>query len=137
GAPPGGPGRLGELWPAERNDHVGHARRHNLLSRLEAVRDALRAQASLLQGPILELHSDVVVGHAVEPERLHLEDHRDLLAYHRRHPTPAAPGALRTSSSSSFQKDTWMRTCPGSRIASSTRGCRRTPRRIRWEPAHA
>src|SRR5439155_16128504 len=58
---------------------VGHPRRQNPLSRLEVVGDALRAQASLLDGPIGEPYGHVAVGHAVEPERLHLQYHRLLL----------------------------------------------------------
>ena len=65
-------GRQDGLWPAKRYDHRGHPRRQNPLPRLEVVGDALRAQASLLDGPIGELYGHVAVGHAVEPERLHL-----------------------------------------------------------------
>ncbi len=55
-------GRDDGLGPAERDKHVGRPGGQDSLPRLEAVGDALRAQASLLDGPIGELHGDVVVG---------------------------------------------------------------------------
>jgi hypothetical protein len=75
-------GQVDGLRSSERDDHVGRPRDQDPLSGSEAIGDALRAQTSLLDGPISELHCDVVIGHAVEPERLHHHDHGLLLTQH-------------------------------------------------------
>ena len=56
---------------------------------LEVVGDALGAEARLLDGAIGEPHGEVVVRHAVEIERLHLEDDRLFLT---QHPSSLMPG---------------------------------------------
>lgn len=85
-------GQVDGLRPSDRDDHVGRPRSQHALSRSETVRDALRPQTSLLHGPIRELHSDVVIGHAVKTEGLHPHDHGLLLTQHRCQLIPRLPG---------------------------------------------
>ena len=68
---------------ADRDDHVRHPRREDPVALLEVVRHALGAEPRLLDGAIGEADGEIVVPHAVEIERLHLEHHRVFLAQHR------------------------------------------------------
>jgi hypothetical protein len=70
------------LRPAKRDDHVAHPGRQDPLPGPETIGNALRAQASLLDGSIAKLNGHVVIGHAVESEGLHLEHHGLLFAQH-------------------------------------------------------